>query len=125
RSSSPRVSRTAPDASPSGRNEKSSADEASRACRRRSPTRLSARSLDSSVRSTMRSPGLVCPVPQAERTHVRPDLLDIRQAFLLRALLPPVGPARWILAIGEPDRILHLVVDDDLVDGTVLARHRL
>src|SRR5215207_5592559 len=56
---------------------------------------------------------------QAERSHIRPDFLDVGEALGLRAGLAGVVPAERVLAVGGPDRILLLVVDHDLVDGVV------
>src|SRR5262245_62079613 len=50
---------------------------------------------------------------QAQRTHVRPDLLDEFETLRLLAGLPDVSPAQWILAIYRPDRILLLVIHDN------------
>src|SRR5262249_7674461 len=58
-------------------------------------------------------------LPQAERPHIRPDLLDIRQALRLGPGLSDIVPTERVLAVGRPDRILLLVVDHDLVDRGV------
>src|SRR5262245_52959080 len=63
---------------------------------------------------------------QAQRPHVRPHLLDVGEAFGLGARLARVAPARRVLAVRGPDRVLLLVVDHDLVHGLVVvffARH--
>src|SRR5437588_5815090 len=60
-------------------------------------------------------------LPQAQGAHVRPDLLDVREALGLRARLAGVAPAERVLAVGWPDGILLLVVDDHLVDGRVFS----
>src|SRR4051812_12775731 len=56
------------------------------------------------------------PLPEAERPHVGPDLLDKCEALLLRAAPPRVRPARRIPPVGEPDRILALAIDDHPVN---------
>src|SRR5437588_156751 len=56
---------------------------------------------------------------EAQGPHVRPDLLDVGEALLLRPLLARVRPAERVLAVCGPDGILLLVVDDHLVDGRV------
>src|SRR5262245_55730746 len=60
------------------------------------------------------------PLPQAEGTHVGPDLLDVVEALVLRAGLAHVAPPCRDLAVRRPDRVLLLVIDDDAVDGVVL-----
>src|SRR5262249_20907564 len=111
-------------ASPSGRKEKSSAVGSSPARQRSSATKLSASAHVSSGRRSMKSLGPIHLLPEAERTHVRPDLFDVRQAFVLGPLPARVLPARRILPVREPDRVLHLVVHDDLVLRRILTRHR-
>ena len=40
-------------------------------------------------------------LPQAQRTHVSPDLLDVGEALGLRARLAGVAPAERVLAVGR------------------------
>src|SRR2546421_10396833 len=60
-------------------------------------------------------------LPQAQGAHVRPNFLDVGKALGLGAGLARVAPAEWVLAVGGPDRVLLLVVDDHLVDGRVFS----
>src|SRR5215212_8361607 len=58
---------------------------------------------------------------ETERPHVGPDFLDVSQTFFLRAALAGVVPAKRILPVGGPDRVLLLMVDDHFVDGVVFS----
>jgi hypothetical protein len=58
-------------------------------------------------------------LPQAQRAHVDPHFLDVVQTLLLGAGLARILSTEGILAIGGPDGILRLVVDDDFVDRGV------
>jgi len=58
-------------------------------------------------------------LPQAERAHVSPHLFDVRQAFGFGPALARVLPAERIFFIGRPDRVLLLMIRDDLIDGGV------
>lgn len=64
---------------------------------------------------------------KAKGAYVRPDHGDESEAVGLQALLTDLVPAGRRLAVREPDRVLLLVVDDDLVDSVVLfiLSHRL
>jgi hypothetical protein len=57
--------------------------------------------------------------PQAQWSHIRPDLLNVGQAFFLCSAFARVSPAWGILSINGPDRILFFVVDDNPVDWSV------
>ena len=70
----------------------------------------------------MTSPGFVHLFPEAERAHVRPDLLDVGETLLLQALLARVLPASGQVPVSKPYRVLLLVIDNDFVDG--LCRRR-
>src|SRR5262245_1127016 len=72
----------------------------------------------------MMSLALVHLLPEALRAHVSPYFFDVGQALLLRAFLPRKRPAGRRLSIREPDRILFLVVHDNLVLGVRITRHR-
>src|ERR1041385_8620748 len=56
---------------------------------------------------------------QAQGAHVGPHLVDVGQALVLAALFAHLPPASRRLAVREPDRVLLLVVDHDLVDTIV------
>src|SRR5262249_41007080 len=58
---------------------------------------------------------------EAEGPHVRPHLLDVRQALLLGAVLPRRLPAQRELPVRGPDGVLLLVVHHHLVLGRILA----
>src|ERR1044071_3357709 len=60
---------------------------------------------------------------EAQRPHVGPHLLDVRQALLLRADRPRVDPAGGVVALGGPDRVLLFVVPDDLVRAIRISFH--
>src|SRR5436190_12684073 len=51
----------------------------------------------------------VYPVTQALRSHVGPDFLDVGQVLRLRAGLARVPPARSVLFLQRPDRVLFFV----------------
>lgn len=63
-------------------------------------------------------------LPQAQRPHVCPHFLDVGQAFFLGAALTRIPPAESILAIGWPDRVLLLMIQDDFVDGLIFSLFR-
>src|SRR6266496_3173505 len=56
---------------------------------------------------------------KAQRAHVGPDLVDVLEALRLGTLLAHLAPAGRRLAIGEPDGVLLLVVDNHLVGAVV------
>src|SRR5262245_7822105 len=66
-----------------------------------------------SLRSSVAALLLLHFPPQTQRTHVRPDLFDVLEAFGLRAGLPRVPPAGRDLAVDRPDRVLLFIVHDD------------
>src|SRR5687767_12661768 len=51
---------------------------------------------------------------EAARSHVGPPLCDPCQTLGLRPDLAGIAPTRGVLAIDGPDRMLALLVDDDL-----------
>src|SRR5579859_7634332 len=53
--------------------------------------------------------------PQAARSHVRPDLVDVIEALLPAAAEPLRSPAGRKRAVGCPDRILFLVIEHNQV----------
>jgi hypothetical protein len=57
---------------------------------------------------------------QAERAHISPDFLDIRQTFRFAAALAGVTPTQGVFAVNRPDGVLLIVVENNLVDGIVL-----
>jgi hypothetical protein len=59
-------------------------------------------------------------VPQTERSHICPHLFDVIQALLLRPLLTHIPPIRRVLSVRGPNRVLFLVVNDNLVYELVL-----
>jgi len=60
-------------------------------------------------------------LPQAERSHIGPDVLDIRQACGLEALLAYLLPAERRLPISRPYGVLLFVIDHNLVDSSVFC----
>src|SRR5947209_9816577 len=63
---------------------------------------------------------------QTEWPHVRPDLIDVFQAFLPDTILAYLAPTAGNLVILPPDRILLLIIDDDRIDrriGILLRSH--
>src|SRR6266699_2662025 len=52
---------------------------------------------------------------QAERSHVRPHLFDVREAVIFLAAEAFLVPATGKRAVRGPDRVLLLVVDDNQV----------
>jgi hypothetical protein len=56
---------------------------------------------------------------KAERSHVGPHFFDVGEAFFLGATLPRVPPAQSVCAIGGPDRVLFLMVDNCFVKRQV------
>ena len=62
---------------------------------------------------------------QTQWPHVGPDRFDMGQTLLFGAGFSRVFPSGRILAVSRPDRILFLVIYDDLVDRfVVLFVHR-
>ena len=59
--------------------------------------------------------------PEAQRPHVSPNLFDIGEALVLFPVFACITPAKSILALGRPNRILLFMVDDDLVDRRVFS----
>src|SRR5437867_5682773 len=60
-------------------------------------------------------------LPQTERSHISPDILDVGQAFGLEALLTYLLPAERGLPISRPYGVLFFVIDHNLVDGGVFC----
>src|ERR1043166_7849181 len=58
---------------------------------------------------------------EAERSHVGPYLLDVSEALLFRTSLARVIPAKGVFAVGRPDRILLLVVQNDFIDSGIFS----
>src|SRR6516225_7675426 len=54
-------------------------------------------------------------VAESQRAHVRPHRGDVSQTFRLRRYRPHPGPARSVLAVTWPHRVLTLVVDNNRV----------
>src|SRR2546425_295580 len=59
-------------------------------------------------------------LPQTQRPHVGPHVLDVAKALALRTALANAFPARRIVAVRGPDGVLLLGIHDDLVAGVVL-----
>src|SRR4026208_1394753 len=53
---------------------------------------------------------------EAEWAHIGPDLLDVSETFGLGATLSLIVPARCVLSVCRPDRILIFMIDDNSVD---------
>src|SRR5262245_10433509 len=60
-------------------------------------------------------------LPERARSHVGPMLGDVLEALRLRTDVSGVSPAERVAAIGRPDRVLILVVDDHLVFGDLVG----
>src|SRR5258708_9620504 len=60
-------------------------------------------------------------VAQTQRTHIRPDFLDVSEALIFGALLAGILPAQGVFLVGLPDRILFLMIDHHFVNSRVLA----
>src|SRR5215813_5288355 len=58
---------------------------------------------------------------QAQRAHVCPHFLDIRQAFFFCPGLARIPPTQSIFTMGGPDGILLLMVHNDFVNGLIFA----
>src|SRR6185437_345617 len=76
---------------------------------------------NSTVTERRRLPAAVKPVPlaeslflhplsQAKRTHICPYLINVTQAFLLRAALAFISPPKRIFSVSRPDRILLFMI---------------
>src|SRR5262245_9059310 len=65
--------------------------------------------------------GLLHLLAQTQWAHIRPDLINVREALRLRAFLADLTPPGRRFTVGEPDRVLFLVIDDHLVDSVVLV----
>src|SRR5215813_1312621 len=66
-------------------------------------------------------------LPQAQRAHISPNFFNIFQTFLLQTTFADILPAKRILSVGGPYRILLFVIHNDLVDGSIflfLSVHR-
>src|SRR5687768_9602884 len=61
---------------------------------------------------------------QAERAHVGPHLLHVRQALVLGAGLAHGLPAQRDVLVRQPERVLLLVVHQDDVRAGILVRLR-
>src|SRR5205085_6202021 len=57
---------------------------------------------------------------QAQWSHVSPDLFNIIKTFGFCSPLARVSPSKGVIPLGWPDRVLLLMVDDDLIDGHIL-----
>src|SRR3972149_1362576 len=72
---------------------------------------------------------LAPPLPaKAERSHARPDLTDVLEAFRLRSHSSCVPPTSRGVAVRKPDRVLIFVVHDNLVGhfiSAIVFRHWL
>jgi hypothetical protein len=67
-------------------------------------------------------------LPKAERAHVGPHGFDMSQAFSLISRHTNVRPPHCVLPVGGPNRILLLLVYDDLVTlilGSIIRTHGL
>src|SRR5262249_9149878 len=60
-------------------------------------------------------------LPQTERSHISPDILDVGQAFGPEALRTYLLPAEGRLPISRPYGVLLFVIDHNLVDGGVFC----
>src|SRR5690348_7384063 len=57
---------------------------------------------------------------KAARPHVGPDLVDIGHAVGLAALFADGPPAGRDVVVDQPERVLFLVVDQNLIPGVVI-----
>src|SRR5689334_12939247 len=58
---------------------------------------------------------------QAERPHVGPHFLDVREALCFWSNLPDIIPSQRIFLVIRPDGILLFVVDDHFINRRVLV----
>src|SRR5215475_142816 len=59
--------------------------------------------------------------PKTQRSHVGPDFFDIGQAVRLGTDFSHVLPTQRIFPFGRPDRVLLLVVHNNLINRIVLS----
>src|SRR5262245_52595916 len=59
-------------------------------------------------------------LPQTQRSHIRPHLVDVREALVLEAALPSVSPTSGIGPVRGPERVLFFLIDDHLVPDRFL-----
>src|SRR5205085_11343458 len=59
-------------------------------------------------------------LPQALRPEIRPDLLDVGEAFRLRPAFSGLLPPARQRAVDGPDRVLLLLVPHDVVAAAVV-----